>query len=166
MRSPTTEHRTTRIWTGMVDGLPRIEQRRLEDYGGIVIADTGAPWDYVPVAPFQFQMFHQDSNPERSTWLVRATLAEAVNDFARWALPGRKGYGAGIVDESFRFVLGAMWFTDCGSHGVSAFDMGGAWFGCKAAFVELQRQQVCDDVSIAIWEGQAMSTAPGSGYVE
>ena len=162
----TTEHRTTRVWMGVVDGLPKIEHRRLEEYGNIVVGDMGTPWDYRPRPPFQFQMFHQDADPTKTTFVVCDTLDVAVNEFARWALPAREGYGAGIIDESFRHVFGAMWHTMFGAHGFNTFEMGGFWFGCQAAFEEARRQQICDDVSLAIWESLAMRSAPGSGYVE
>jgi hypothetical protein len=165
-QTETTTARTTRTWMGMIDGLPVIENRRLEDHNNIVVGDTGTPWDYVPRPPFLFQMFHQDADPAKSTWVVCQTLPEAVNEFARWALPAREGYGAGIVDESFRHVLGVSWHTWVGQYGTTAFEMGGVWFGCSAVFAEMRRQCVCDEVSIAMWEVTAMRTAPGSGMVE
>lgn len=161
-----TEHRTTQPWMGTVGGLPRIENRRVEDYGNIVISSKGTPWEYQPRGPFQFQHWHQSSDPALCGWAVCATLADAVNEFARWALPPREGYMAEIVDESFRQIVAGVWTTDTRYTTRAAWDLGGAWFGCRAAFDEFRRQHVCDDVSIAMWEVTAMRTAPGSGMVE
>lgn len=155
-----TDYRTTQPWIGTVDCIPRIENRRLEDHNNVVRSSTGTPWRYVPRPPFQFQTFHESGDPEYTGWLVRDMLADVVNDFARWALPPRQGFAAEIVDESFRQVLCGLWARG------TAWDMGGAWFGCKAVFDEMRRQSVTDDVSLAMWEGQAMSTAPGSGFLE
>lgn len=159
-----TEQRTTQLWT---DGMTTIEQRRIEDHDCLVKCSTGTPWLYVPRGPYAFQMFHETADPMLSRWCVRETLWDAVNEFARWALPPRIGWAAEIVDESFRQVLCGLWSTTPSeTHGISAWDLGGAWFGCRAAFEIMHRQQCCDDVSLAIWEGQAMSTAPGSGFNE
>lgn len=154
-----TEFRTTRPWTGLVDGLPVLENRRLEGHNNIVLADTGTPWDYEPRGPFQFQTCHESGDATRAGWIVKAEFWETINEFARHALPPRKGYAASVVDESFRRVLGGLWSGE-------AWEMGGVWFGCEAAFNEMRRQCVCDDVSIAMWEVTAMRTSPGSGMIE
>lgn len=156
-----TEFRTTQVWMGMKDGLPRIEQRRIEDYDNVVSSSKGTPWGYEPRGPLVFQMFHQSGDPLHTMWRVAPSLPAAVNEFARWALPPRKEYIAEIVDESFRQVVAAMWTTV--EPGEGAWEMGGGWFGCRAVFDEFRRQQVSDDVSIAMWEVTAMRTAPGSG---
>lgn len=152
-----TPPRTTQPWVGTIDGIPTIENRRIEDQDTIVQTSTGTPWLYEPRGPFQFQRFHQSGDPLLSGWCVRQTLPEIVNEFARWALPPRVGYAAEIVDESFRQILCGLWSEEAWP---------GAWWGCKAVFVEMQRQCVAEDVDLAIWEGQAMSSAPGSGFVE
>lgn len=162
-----TEFRTTMPWYGMKAGLPTIERRRIEEYENIIVASKGTPWEYEPRGPFQFQMFHQSGDPMNALWRVCPTLAEAVNEFARWGLPPRMGYAAEIVDESFRQIL-CGWFSTASIDGyaMTPWDVGGAWYGCRAAFDEARRQQICDDVSLAMWEVTAMRTAPGSGMKE
>jgi hypothetical protein len=165
--SARTDQRSTQLWTGWGDGCMVAEERRLEDHDMIVRSATGTPWLYEPRGPFQYQEFHQSADPLLSKWRIVVTLDAAVNEFARWALPPRRGYAAEIVDESFRQILCGLWSDEPHErHGVSPWGLGGAWFGCRAAFDVMHRQRCCDVVSLAIWEGQAMSTAPGSGYME
>lgn len=149
-----TETRTTQMWSGMIDGLPKIEQRRLEEIDNIVISSTGTPWAYLPVGPFQVQMCHQSGRPELSSWTVLPTLDLAVSELVRIALPPRQGFVVEVVDETFRQVLGATYHDDAWEHG-------GGWFGCQAAFVELREHT--DAVSVAVWEEIARYTAPGGG---
>lgn len=152
------KHRTVQPWTGTVDGIPTLQYRRIEDQDTIVRSTSGTSWLYEPCGPFQFQRFHESGDPMLVGWCVRDSLTEIVNEFARWALPPRKGYAAEIVDESFRQIVCGLWSAG------AAWDMGGAWFGVKAVFDEFRRQCVTHEVDIAIWEGQAMTTAPGSGF--
>lgn len=156
-----TERRTTRPWMGLVDGRFVEEDRRLEDWNNIVVGTSGTPWLYEPRGPFQYQTCSETGAYDQTGHFVFDTLAEAVNEFARWELPPRRGHLASIIDETYRIVLMASWITQDAGDGLSPWDIGGCWWGIKATFDEMRRQSVCDDVSIAVWEVRAMEYAPG-----
>lgn len=160
-----TRQRTTRVWMGMRGGEPAIAHLRIEEWPVPAPADFGAPWGYEPVAPFQFCMFDDAGRVARTLVTPCESLTDAVNEFARWALPPRQGMLARIIDESFRQVLGASWSTEPSETGTSAWDIGGAWYGCQTVFDVMRRQRVADDVSTSIWETVAAQTAPGAEVI-
>lgn len=127
---------------------------------GIAPSRYYAEWNSEPRPPFRTQAF----TPWARGFQVHDTLSSAIRRVAEALLPPRVApLQVEVLDEGFSVV-----FAMSNREGVAQAPDLPVWFGVRAAYAELEQlltdqtaRYGFDHMDLALWEGRAMTTAPG-----